>query len=126
MKLHEIIALLVLCAIVVLSCGGQKEWSRELKLSLILGENSDWYRGTVRFRELVEERTADRYRIKIFPLAQLAGNQRTKLEMLQSGVIDMSMESSITFISLKLLELHLININRLNENRFNCHYSEKI
>ena len=95
MKLYKIIALLVLCAITVLSCGGQKKGLHELKLSLILGENSDWYRGTVKFKELIEERTGGRYRVKIFPLAQLAGNQRTELEMLQSGVIDMSMESSI-------------------------------
>ena len=95
LKLQNITALLV-STVIVLSCSGQKEGPRELKLSLILGENSNWYRGADRFRELVEERTGGGYRIKIFPHAQLAGQvQRTELEMVQSGVIDMSMESSI-------------------------------
>jgi len=80
--------------VTVLSCGGGGG-PRELKLSLILGENSDWYRGALRFKELVENRTGGRYRIKLYPHAQLAGNQRTELEMLQSGVIDISLESSI-------------------------------
>jgi len=78
----------------VLSCGGGGG-PRELKLSLILGENSDWYRGALKFKELVENRTGGRYRVRLYPHAQLAGNQRTELEMLQSGVIDLSLESSI-------------------------------
>ena len=94
MKLLQsvILSLIVLAS---LSCGGGNDGVRDLKLSLILGEHSDWYRGAHRFKELFEERTEGRYRIRIFPHAQLAGNQRTELEMLQSGVIDMSMESSI-------------------------------
>ncbi|MBT4484179.1 MAG: DctP family TRAP transporter solute-binding subunit [Candidatus Latescibacteria bacterium] len=95
MNLIKITALLAIASI-VLSCSGQSEGPQELKVSLILGENSDWYRGVARFKQLIEERTSGRYRIKIFPHAQLAGGvQRTELEMVQSGVIDMSMESSI-------------------------------
>jgi len=84
------------CVFVVFSCGGSGDGSRTLKLSLILGEKSDWYRGAIRFGELVEERTGGVCRIRIFPHAQLAGQeQRTELEMVQSGVIDMSLESTI-------------------------------
>jgi len=84
------------CVFVVFSCGGSGDGSRTLKLSLILGEKSDWYRGAIRFGELVEERTGGVCRIRIFPHAQLARQeQRTELEMVQSGVIDMSLESTI-------------------------------
>ena len=94
-RLKKILALLV-SALIMVSCGGQKDGPRELKLSLILGENSDWYHGALKFKELIEERAGDQYNIRIFPHAQLAGQvQRTELEMVQSGVIDMSMESSI-------------------------------
>ncbi|MBN1293707.1 MAG: DctP family TRAP transporter solute-binding subunit [Candidatus Latescibacteria bacterium] len=81
---------------VSISCNRETDKHHELKLSLILGENSDWYKGAVRFAELVEERTGGSCRVKIFPHAQLAGqSQRTELEMLQTGVIDISLESSI-------------------------------
>ncbi len=90
------IAVLLLLTACLFSCGDSGKGSRELKLSLILGEQSDWYRGAARFKELVERRTDGEYRIKLFPYAQLAGQvQRTELEMLQSGVIDISLESSI-------------------------------
>ena len=83
--------ILVICS----SCGDTGK-TRVLKLSLILGENSDWYKGAVRFGELIESQTGGSYKIKIFTHSQLAGQvQRTELEMLQTGVIDMSLESSI-------------------------------
>ena len=82
--------------LVLLSCGGRGDGVTALKFSLILGDNSDWYRGAVRFKELIEDRTAGRYRVTVFSRAQLAGqDQRTELEMVQSGVIDLSLESSI-------------------------------
>jgi len=93
---HKIFIILGILALVIISCDGSGDGTKELKLSLILGENSDWYRGAFRFSELVEERTGGACRIKIFPNAQIAGQeQRTELEMVQSGVIDMSLESTI-------------------------------
>ncbi len=94
MKRFWVLAAFGVCAMFFISCGSGGD-VRELKLSLILGDNSDWYRGAARFGELLSERTEGRYRVRIYPHAQLAGNQRTELEMLQSGVIDMSLESSI-------------------------------
>lgn len=93
-----ITAVLALCLISACK-GGDSSLSGQTEtfsLSLILGDNSDWYRGAFRFAELVEERSGGRYRIAIYPHAQLAGqSQRTELEMLQSGVIDFSIESPI-------------------------------
>ena len=78
-----------------LSCSREAVDVREFRLSLILGMNSDWYRGAERFAELVDQESGGRYRVRIFPHAQLAGNQRSELEMLQTGVIDFALESSI-------------------------------
>ena len=92
--IHAVMLATVLTAM-LLSCGGQ-DGPRELRMSLILGDTSDWYKGAERFGDLVGERTGGRYRVRIYPHAQLAGQvQRTELEMLQSGVIDLSLESSI-------------------------------
>lgn len=116
-KLTGILRIATVLAVMVMFvfCCGRKEGPRELKLSLILGENSDWYRGAVRFGELLEKRSGGRYHIKIFPLAQLAGNQRTELEMVQSGVIDMSMESSI-LLSLIEPRMSVLSLPWLFEN----------
>ncbi len=90
------VALIIIAALLSVSCGGSGDGRKTLTFSLILGENSDWYKGALRFTELIESETDRKYRIKIFPHAQLAGqDQRTELEMVQSGVIDMSFESTI-------------------------------
>lgn len=93
---RKLAAFLLIFAVFSLSCEKSSNGSGTLKFSLILGKNSDWYNGANKFKELVEERTEGRYKIQIFPHAQLAGaDQRTELEMVQTGVIDMSLESSI-------------------------------
>lgn len=91
------IAIILVLSAFAFSCSGNPREGKELKLSLILGVNSHWYRGAERFAELVGERTNGDCRIRIYPHAQLAGGvQRTELEMVQSGAIDMSLESTIT------------------------------
>lgn len=78
------------------ACGGGRPPVHELRMSVILGTNSTWYSGAKRFGELVAERTGGQYHITVYPHAQLAGGvQRTELEMVQTGVIDLSLESSI-------------------------------
>jgi len=77
------------------SCGERGE-TKTLKMSIILGENSDWYKAAAKFKELVESKTGGEYKIRIYTHSQLAGqSQRTELEMLQTGVIDITLESSI-------------------------------
>ncbi len=94
--LWSVLGVLLIIAVTGSSCENTAMNRREFRMSLILGANSDWYRGAMRFKELVEERTGGEYRITIYPHAQLAGGaQRTELEMLQTGVIDFSLESSI-------------------------------
>ncbi len=89
-------ALLLIIIFTLNFCGSDGSGTKTLKLSLILGDTSDWYRGAQKFKELVEDRTEGKYSIQIYPHSQLAnGDQRTELEMVQTGVIEMSFESSI-------------------------------
>ncbi len=91
-----ILLVLLLGPVLFLSCGRKERPSVELRMSVILGTNSDWYRGAVRFGELLKKKSGGRWRVRVFPHAQLAGGvQRTELEMVQSGVIDCSLESTI-------------------------------
>ena len=93
-NLRWLLLIWLFLAIGLTSCRANQ--TEAIKVSLILGDNSDWYRGVQRWKELVEERSTGRLAVKIFPLAQLAGNnQRTELEMVQSGVLDASLESTI-------------------------------
>ncbi|NOZ19931.1 MAG: DctP family TRAP transporter solute-binding subunit [Planctomycetes bacterium] len=87
------IILAVLMCLLIASC------SREpgaIKLSLILDRNSDWYRGAAKWKELVEARSGGRLRVRIIENASLSNNnQRAELEMVQSGALDASLESTI-------------------------------
>ena len=108
-------------AVIIFSCGPGGDGSGTLKFSLILSENSDWYKGAQRFKELIEKRSEGKYRIRIFPHAQLAGAvQRTELEMVQSGVIDMSLESSI-LLSLIEPRMSVFSMPWLFENYEHAH-----
>ncbi|NCO38391.1 MAG: hypothetical protein AUJ96_19630 [Armatimonadetes bacterium CG2_30_66_41] len=88
--------LLVLPALLLPVSGCGKKQTGEIRLSLILREGSDWYRGAERWKQLVEDRSKGTLRVSLYPGAQLANsNQRTELEMVQSGVIEASLESTI-------------------------------
>jgi tripartite ATP-independent transporter DctP family solute receptor len=69
---------------------------RTIRLSHITARDSPWDKGAVRFAELVAKKTGGRIEVKVFPQSQLAnGNQKAELEMLQSGVLDMTWDSPI-------------------------------
>jgi TRAP-type transport system periplasmic protein len=86
----------LLFGVLLSDCGKSDTKSVVVRTSLILGETSDWYRGLVRWKELTEARSENRITIRIFPRASLAsGKQDTELEMVQTGGIDVSLESSI-------------------------------
>ncbi len=84
-----------LAAILCASCGKSSDRT-VIKASLILGETSDWYKGMQRWASLVAEKSQGAVEVRIFPQASLAsGKQDTELEMVQSGTIEASFESSI-------------------------------
>jgi len=69
---------------------------RTLRLSHITAKDSPWDKGAAKFAELVAKNTNGRIAVKVFPQSQLAnGSQKAELEMLQTGVLDMTWDSPI-------------------------------
>src|SRR5512142_691307 len=69
---------------------------KTIRLSHVTAKGSPWDKGAERFAELVAKKTGGRIEVKVFPQSQLAnGSQKAELEMLQSGVLDMTWDSPI-------------------------------
>ncbi len=69
---------------------------KTIRLSHVTAKGSPWDKGAERFAELVAKKTGGRIAVKVFPQSQLAnGSQKAELEMLQSGVLDMTWDSPI-------------------------------
>lgn len=69
---------------------------KTIRLSHVTAKDSPWDKGAHKFADLVAKNTNGRIEVKVFPQSQLAnGNQKAELEMLQSGVIDMTWDSPI-------------------------------
>ncbi len=72
--------------------------AKTLKLSITISENSTWYEGAMRFKEIIEEETEGRYLVDIYPNEQLAGgNQMKGIENVQTGVTDVDIHSTIVY-----------------------------
>jgi tripartite ATP-independent transporter DctP family solute receptor len=81
---------------------GQAADPVHLKLSITVSENSSWYEGAVKFKELIEEKTNGQYIVDIYPSEQLAGGNTVKgIEMVQSGAIDIDIHSTIIWTAIE-------------------------
>jgi tripartite ATP-independent transporter DctP family solute receptor len=70
--------------------------TKTIRLSHVTAKDSPWDKGAHKFADLVAKNTEGRIEVKVFPQSQLAnGSQKAELEMLQSGVIDMTWDSPI-------------------------------
>ncbi len=89
----------LLCAALVVALGFARTAlaaEKTIRLSHVTAKDSPWDRGAQRFAELVAKATNGRIAVKVFPQSQLANvSQKAELEMLQSGVLEMSWESPI-------------------------------
>jgi tripartite ATP-independent transporter DctP family solute receptor len=89
-------SLAALAAVLVVAGGSAAAAERTIRLSHITARGSPWDKGAERFAELVAKNTGGRIAVKVFPQSQLAnGSQKAELEMLQSGVLDMTWDSPI-------------------------------
>ncbi|NJD61201.1 MAG: DctP family TRAP transporter solute-binding subunit [Deltaproteobacteria bacterium] len=90
---------LALCAVLVgmlFVAGSASAAEKTIRLSHITSQDSPWNKGALKFAELVSKNTKGRIEVKVYPQSQLAnGNQKAELEMLQSGVLDMTWDSPI-------------------------------
>jgi len=101
-------ALIFVLAFSLAACGGGGDVADEggdepveaktLRLSITTSENSTWYEGAMKFKEIVEEETDGRYLVEIYPNEQLAGgNQMKGIENVQTGVTDVDIHSTIVY-----------------------------
>jgi len=79
--------------------GGSEEVKAvHLKMNLTTNENSTWFLGASKFKEIVEEKTGGKYIVDIFPSEQLSGGNQVKgLEMVQTGITDLDIHSTIIY-----------------------------
>ncbi len=89
------LAVLLVAGCILFSTSSPAE-VRTLRLSHITSPTSPWHKGALRFAERVSKRTNGEIRIRIYPGASLAGrSQKTELQMVRSGVIQMHLVSPI-------------------------------
>ena len=73
-----------------------------LKMSITVGENSSWFEGATKFKELIAERTNGKYIVDIFPSEQLSGGNTAKgVEMVQAGATDLDIHSTIIWTAIE-------------------------
>ncbi|MGC9329064.1 MAG: DctP family TRAP transporter solute-binding subunit [Candidatus Hinthialibacter sp.] len=86
---------LFLISLVFQQCGPAGDVS-EITFSHILTDQSEWHVGAAKWKELVEEKLGEQLKIRLVTTSSLSkNNQRTELEMVQSGTLGGSWESSI-------------------------------
>lgn len=89
-------SMLMACASLIVFWGCGKSQTTVLRLSHITSPGSAWDRGAQRFAELVNARSEGRIQVKVYAGAQLAQhNQKTELQQLCNGTIDMTLHSPI-------------------------------
>lgn len=70
--------------------------SQEIKVDMVVSQESSWYQGAKRFKDLVEQRSNGKVTVSLHPNGELAdGNQAKELQMLGNGDIDMAIISDL-------------------------------
>jgi len=87
---------LALAAVALAGCGEKAEQPKRIRVSLILGETSEWYQGVARWKQLLEERTQGQCLVEIIPNASRSNHsQSQELQDVQRGLLEASLESTI-------------------------------
>jgi tripartite ATP-independent transporter DctP family solute receptor len=91
----------------VLAASGAAEYKPEFTLSLVISQDSAWGRAAIRFADILRYRTQGRINIRNYFDGQLfAGRQTTEFSLLQEGVADFAIGSTINW-SAQVKELNL-------------------
>lgn len=70
--------------------------TKRIKLGHTLSETSTWHLAALEFGEKIKERTGGRFVVDVFANEQLSsGNQQKAIEMLQTGMVDADIKSTI-------------------------------
>jgi tripartite ATP-independent periplasmic transporter solute receptor, DctP family len=97
MSKTKFLAITIIFVILVVPVMGRKTFGAEPVVVLKAGHAVDpshpYHRGLVEFARLIENRTNGKYRIDLYPSAQL-GNERDMIEGLQLGTLDLVVTST--------------------------------
>ena len=90
MKKIALIAAAVILASLVLASGAFAEKKPEftLKLGHLANTEHTWHKGSLKFAELVDQKTDGRVKVQVFPNEQL-GKEMEVIGNIQSGIVDM-------------------------------------
>ncbi len=101
------LAVLVLAVIALTARAVAAEYKSDLAMSLVITQDTAWGRAAVRFADVVRHRTQGRIKItNHFGGALFAGKQTTEFQLLQQGVADFAIGSTINW-SPQVKELNL-------------------
>lgn len=86
-----IISFLLLLSLVVISCDSEKRVadSFTLKFGHLASEKNTWHKAALKFKELVEERSQGKIKVKVYPNSQL-GKEMDLINSIQLGTADMT------------------------------------
>lgn len=87
-KIFVLISIVLLLVGSLSLAGVAADNSRIIKLSHVVNEKDSFHMSALKFKEIVEEKTAGNIKIEIHPNAEL-GDERTLLEGMQMGTIEM-------------------------------------
>jgi tripartite ATP-independent transporter DctP family solute receptor len=104
---HPPVAAAVLLVLGLLASPVAAEYKPEFTLSLVITQETAWGRAAVRFADVLRHRTQGRINVRNYFEGQLfAGKQTTEFQLLQQGVADFAMGSTINW-SAQVKELNL-------------------
>lgn len=86
--------LLLLLAAVLLRCSSVEEAEYHFRVSLWANEEHTWYKAFLHFGELLEERSAGRMKLEVYPSEQLA-KEIESIRLIQAEVIEMTVTASL-------------------------------
>ena len=105
--------LITVCALVTVSgtaFHASAQYKAEFKNSLVVGPTGPWGEAAVKFAELLKERTQGRINVvNYFDGRLFAGKQTTEFKLLEQGVADFAMGSTINW-SPQVKELNLFSL----------------
>ena len=106
-------SLVALAASAMLAAAANAE---TLRLSHNVGDTTTWQKGAEKFGELLSEKTAGAYDVRVFPNAQLSGGDQMKqAEMVGRGALDLVVTSAINVTPL-VPEMAVFSLPYMYEN----------
>ena len=110
MKHWRLIAVCALVAVSAAASHATAQYKAEFKNSLVVGPAGPWGEAAVKFADLLKERTQGRINVVSYFDGQLfAGKQTTEFKLLEQGVADFAMGSTINW-SPQVKELNLFSL----------------